>query len=72
MSTKFYDFRKLLGADPWSRDAETLRARRAGPEFEAAARDAEQFEKKLEAALLVPAPGDLLDEIGRASCRERV
>jgi hypothetical protein len=60
---KFSDFRKLLGADPWSRDDETLRARRAGPEFEAAAQDAEAFEKKLEGAVLIQPPGGLLDDI---------
>ena len=68
---KFSDFRKLLGADPWSRDAETLCARRAGPEFEAAAQDAEAFEKKLEGALLIRAPGDLLDDIRGIPARRR-
>jgi hypothetical protein len=71
MSTKFSDFRKLLGADPWSRDGETRRARRAGPEFEAAAQDAEAFEKKLEGALLIPAPGDLLNDIRDIPSRRR-
>jgi hypothetical protein len=71
MSTKFSDFRKLLGADPRSRDAETLHARHTSPEFEAAAQDAEAFEKKLEGALLIPAPGDLLDDIRGIPTRHR-
>ena len=71
MSTKFSDFRKLLGADPWSRAAETLRARGTGPEFEAATQDAEAFEKKLEGALLIQAPGDLLDDIRGIPTRRR-
>ncbi|MGD9021395.1 MAG: DUF3379 family protein [Lysobacterales bacterium] len=71
MSTNFSDFRRLLGADPYNRDDETLRARTADPEFEAAAQDAEDFEKKLEGALHIQAPVELLDDIRRIPARRR-
>ena len=71
MSMKFSEFRKLLGADPWSRDAETRRARHSDPEFEAASQDAEEFEKKLEDALLIQAPDGLLDDIRGIPSRRR-
>jgi hypothetical protein len=48
------DFKRLLGADPWNREPETLRARHSGPEFEQAAAEVEAFERKLQAALEVP------------------
>jgi len=63
MSMSFSKFKKIIGADPWSRDAETLRARKSSPEFEEAAVEAEAFEKKLQSALLVSPPSDLLDNI---------
>ena len=63
MSMNFSEFKKLLGADPWSRDPETLRARNSAPEFEAAAAEAEGFEKKLQSAVNVSPPTDLLDSI---------
>ena len=47
MSMNFSEFKKLIGADPWNRDPETMRARNSAPEFETAARDAEAFEGKL-------------------------
>lgn len=59
----FSEFKKLLGADPLNRDAETLRARQSSPEFEAAATEAEAFEEKLQAAVLVSPPDDLLNQI---------
>ncbi len=49
----FSEFKRLLGADPRNRDPATLAARRSGPEFEQAARDAEAFELKLENALKI-------------------
>jgi len=65
MSMNFSEFKKLIGADPWNRDPETLRARNSAAEFEAAAAEAEAFEKKLQSALDVQAPLGLLDEIKR-------
>jgi hypothetical protein len=59
----FSEFKKLIGADPWNRDPETLRARNSAPEFEAAAAEVEAFEEKLQSALHVRPPADFLDEI---------
>jgi len=59
----FSEFKKLIGADPWNRDPGTLRARNSAPEFEAAAKDAEAFEEKLQSAVHVQPPVDFLDEI---------
>lgn len=55
----FSEFRKRLGADPWNRDPETLRARHSDPEFEREAEAAEAFERKLQAALDVPVDDEL-------------
>ncbi|MCW8926917.1 MAG: DUF3379 domain-containing protein, partial [Xanthomonadales bacterium] len=59
----FSEFRKLIGADPKRRESGTDEARKSTPEFEAAAREAEAFEDKLEAALLIPPPAEFLDQI---------
>lgn len=59
----FSDFKKRLGAEPRSRDEELEAARRSGPEFERAAAEAEAFEDRLEAALHVTAPEDVLSRI---------
>jgi len=59
----FSEFKKLIGADPLNRDSETLRARNSAPEFEDAAAEAEAFEEKLQSALLIQPPADLLDSI---------
>jgi hypothetical protein len=59
----FSEFKRLIAADPLNRDSETLRARNSAPEFEAAAAEAEAFEKKLQSALNVRAPSDLLNDI---------
>ena len=59
----FSEFKKLIGADPWNRDPETLRARHSAPEFETAAAEAEAFEKNLQSALNVLPPTDLLNDI---------
>ena len=67
MSMNFSEFKRLIGADPWNRDPETLRARNSAPEFEQAAQDAEAFEQKLQSALHLQAPGDLLADIQRIS-----
>jgi len=74
MSMNFSEFKKLIGADPWNRDPETLRARNSSPEFEAAATEAEAFEEKLQSALLVEPPADLLVDIkaiGQQPARKR-
>jgi len=63
MSMNFSEFKRLIGADPWNQDSETLRARNSAPEFEQAASDAEAFERKLQSALHVQAPTDLLKDI---------
>ena len=63
MSMNFSEFKKLIGADPWNRDPETLRARNSAAEFEAVAAEAEAFEKKLQSALDVDVPLDLLNDI---------
>ena len=63
MSMNFSEFKKLMGADPLNRDAETLRARNSSPEFEAVATEAEAFEQKLHSAVHFDPPGDLLSQI---------
>jgi len=63
MSMDFSDFKKLIGAEPGNTDPEVLRARRSAPEFEAAAAEAEAFEKKLHAAVQIPPPAGLLSQI---------
>ena len=63
MSMNFSEFKKLIGADPWNREPETLRARNSAPEFEAAAAEAEAFEEKLQSALHIQPPADLLEGI---------
>jgi hypothetical protein len=63
MSMNFSEFKKLIGADPGNRDPETLSARNSAPEFEAAAQEAELFEEKLQSALHIQAPVDLLADI---------
>jgi len=63
MSMNFSEFKKLIGADPWNRDAETLRARNSSPEFETAAAEAEVFEEKLHSALNIQPPAKLLEDI---------
>ena len=63
MSMNFSEFKKMIGADPRNRDAAVVQARESNPEFEDAATEAEVFEDKLEAALNIQPPADLLDEI---------
>lgn len=59
----YSEFKRLLGADPASRDPDFLAARSASPDFEQAAREAEKFERKLHQALLIAPPEGLLDDI---------
>ena len=63
MSLDFTEFLRQLGADPHSRDPELLSARRSGPEFQQAAEEAEAFEARLERAVGLPAPVNMLDDI---------
>lgn len=63
MSMDFSEFKKLIGADPGNTDPEILRARQSAPEFEAAAAEAEAFEKKLRAAVQIQPPDGLLGQI---------
>lgn len=63
MSMSFSEFKRLLGADPYNRDSGTLSARGSAPEFEQAAVIAEAFEHKLESALRIQPPADLLENI---------
>jgi hypothetical protein len=59
----YSEFRRLLGADPASRDLEFLEARNASPEFAKAAQEADEFERKLGLVLRLPAPGGLLQDV---------
>ncbi len=59
----FSDFKRLLGADPYSQDPEFLRARNSGGEFTEAADAADQFEQKLQKAVNLDVPGDLQSDI---------
>jgi len=71
MSMNFSEFKKLIGAEPLSKDPEILRARQSNPEFEQAAADAEAFELKLGKALELAEPGDdFLEEIISISKRK--
>lgn len=63
MSMNFSEFKRLLGAEPRSRDPEFLRARQSSPEFEAAAAMAERFEARLEQSLMIPAPDGLTETL---------
>lgn len=56
----FSNFKQWLGADPYARESETLEARNSDSSFAATAREAEEFESKLENALRVKVPEDLL------------
>ena len=67
MSMNFSEFKKLIGADPRNREAAVVQARESDPVFEDAALEAEEFEDKLEAALNIQPPTDLLDEIKHIS-----
>jgi hypothetical protein len=63
MSKDYSEFKRLLGADPTSRDPDLLAARKASPELEQAAREADELERKLNHALRIAAPEDLLANI---------
>lgn len=59
------EFKRRLMTEPDSRDPEFLAARERGGEFAAAAAEAECFERSLKAALDVPAPSGLAEQIIR-------
>jgi hypothetical protein len=70
MSMDFSEFKRRLGADPRSRDPDLLRARDASPEFREAAAEAERFEARLERALFLREPPDLLDSLRATTQRQ--
>jgi hypothetical protein len=63
MSMNFSEFKRLLGADPGNQDPAFLRARESSEEFIRAAAESDRFERRLERALDIPVPGDLLSSL---------
>ncbi len=63
MSMNFSEFIRQLGAEPRSRDPDFLRARRTSPEFLRAAEKADAFEEKLDRAMDLRLPDDLMERI---------
>ena len=61
----FSEFKHLLGADPCNRETAFLLARDSSPEFRQAAEQAYRFEAKLEKALAVDPPKDLVAQLSR-------
>ena len=59
----FTEFKRRLGAEPRGTDPEFVAARDSSPEHREAVIRAESFEAKLERAVDLPVPGDLLDTI---------
>ena len=59
----FTEFKRRLGAEPRGTDPDLAAARDSSPEHREAAIRAEAFEAKLERALNLPVPADLLDSI---------
>ena len=57
------EFKRRLMTDPYSRDADFVAARNQGQEFSDAAAQSDDFEKRLQAALDVPAPDKLAEDI---------
>jgi hypothetical protein len=68
----FSEFKRTLGAEPSSQDAEFLQARRSGPEFEQAAAAAEAFERALKRAVEVGVDEVVLDAILEIPHRQEV
>jgi len=60
---EFSEFRRLLGAEPDSRDPSFLLARESSPEFRAAAAEADRFEQQLLRALALELPADLAERL---------
>ena len=63
MSMNFSEFKKLMLADPWSDAPEVLEARQSSPEFEQAAVEAQALAQKIEKAVKVSAPADLVESV---------
>ena len=61
----FSEFRRRLGAEPRRQDDEMRAARRDSAEFEAAAVEAERFEDRLQRAVALPVPDDLVEDLVR-------
>jgi hypothetical protein len=68
----FSEFKRILGAEPLSRDPEVLRARSSAPEFEEAAREAEDFERSLQRAIEISVDEAVLDTILEIPYRQEV
>jgi len=66
------EFRRRFGAEPRNAAPDLLAARTADPAFEAAAREIDAFEDRLEQAALLPVDeGALLEEVLRTPWRSR-
>lgn len=63
MSMNLSEFRRRLGAEPRSKADEMRRAREASEAHRAVAREADRLEHRLERALDVPVPKDLVDSL---------
>ena len=63
MSMNFSEFIRKLGADPASQDPAFLSARESSAEFSQAAAESDRFERRLDRALTLPAPEDLLPQL---------
>ena len=63
MSMDFSEFKRRMGAEPRSGDPDLAAARNDSPEHRAFAEDAERFEARLEEAVSVKVPEDLVDAI---------
>jgi len=61
----YHEFKRRLMVDPYDRDAAFEQLRREDPDCARAAEESDQFERKLEAALSVPVPANLADELIR-------
>jgi len=67
----FTEFKRKLGAEPRSSDPEYVAARDASPEHREAAEKADRFEKRLEQALDIPVPPDLVEQVLAAPVRRQ-
>lgn len=67
MTMHLSEFIRQLGTDPNCQDSEFLRARDSTPEFTQAARESARFEDRLERAVSVPVPADLIQTVQEAT-----
>jgi len=70
MSMDFTEFKRRIGAEPRSGDPELIAARDLSPEHRETVIKAEAFEQKLERAVDLPAPSDLLERITSVTSME--